>query len=150
MQSRLIRLWTAVILAGIGLCGLFGSFAVETRAAVPAVLQAPTSRVYLPFVLGPAAVSPAGSYSCTEHEYGLIYAEYSIDLLSDGTSLYHDPDPFTTVMTGTWVYTPMVQTIGFTNSFWLTATYESPHRLYSEFRLEEGGSPTRDLWCWRP
>lgn len=92
--------------------------------------------IYLPLII--KSPSPAGSYWCNEYEYGLIWTQDVITLNADGTSVYeyYYPPYFAT---GTWVYTPATQEVGFTNFRWLTATYEAPWRLWARRYLPESG-----------
>jgi hypothetical protein len=88
--------------------------------------------------------SPAGSYICDEYEFGLIWLTEVITLNADGSSVYYGAADDQTrsesmVVTGTWVYTPTASQVGFTNFRWLTATYESPDRLWASDYLEPIG-----------
>ncbi len=91
--------------------------------------------VYLPLIL--KSPPPAGSYECNEYEYGLIWTQDVITLNADGTSIYEYYPPYPGIATGTWVYTPATQEIGFTNFRWLTATYEAPGRLWARRYISE-------------
>jgi len=83
--------------------------------------------------------SPEGSYWCDEYEYGLIWTAEVITLNADGTSVYEYYPPYSGIVTGTWVYTPATQEVGFTNFRWLTATYQAPGRLWARRYLPEVG-----------
>lgn len=125
------------------------AFSAEVRAGT---LQQPSGpqRVFLPSVLGPpSAVSPAGNYDCQEHEYGMLDGgAYQVQLHADGTSTYA---LWGDVRTGTWTYVPSTNVLTFTNFRWITATYASPTRFYAEWRsANDAGTPTRDVFCWRP
>lgn len=87
--------------------------------------------VYLPSVFSTESIfrSPAGVYQCLEYEFGLIWTTEVITLNADGSSIYNYAPPYTGMMTGSWVYTPANQLVGFTNFRWLTATYAAPERL---------------------
>jgi len=95
--------------------------------------------IYLPAVFGtePSVESPAGVYDCLEYEFGLIWTSEVITLNTDGSSIYNYAPPYGAVVTGTWVYTPASQLVGFTNFRWLTATYTAPDRLWAERYLPE-------------
>src|SRR5689334_672662 len=70
--------------------------------------------VFLPAVYGQP--SPAGAYNCNEYEFGLIWTTEVITLSVDGSSFYEYHGPYQTgIVTGTWVYTPTTQEVGFTN-----------------------------------
>ncbi len=46
---------------------------------------------------------------------------------------------------------PSTNVLTFTNFRWITATYASPTRFYAEWRsANDAGTPTRDVFCWRP
>jgi hypothetical protein len=78
-----------------------------------------------------SADSPVGSYFCYEYEFGLIWTSEVITLNTDGSSIYAYSPPYSNVVTGTWVYTPSIQEVSFTNFHWPTATYEAPDRLWA-------------------
>lgn len=91
--------------------------------------------VYLPLIV--KSPPPVGSYFCNEYENGLIWTQDVITLNADGTSIYEYYPPYSGIATGTWVYTPATQEVGFTNFRWLTATYEAPGRLWARRYLPE-------------
>jgi hypothetical protein len=93
--------------------------------------------LFLPMIYGPA--SPAGTYDCDEYEFGLIWTTEVITLSVSGASVYAYSPPYTAVVTGTWVYTPASQEIGFTNFRWLTATVQLPNRLWASKYLPQAG-----------
>lgn len=104
------------------------------------------AQIYLPLILKTS--SPAGVYGCNEYENGLIWTADVITLNADGTSVYEYYPPYPGIATGTWVYTPSTQEVGFTNfRWWLTATYESPGRLWA--RQDLGGNHEVALDCGR-
>ena len=94
-------------------------------------------QIYLPLIS--RAPSPEGSYWCNEYEYGLIWTTEVITLNADGTSIYEYHPPYPGIVTGTWVYTPATQEVGFTNFRWPTATYQAPGRLWAWRYLPEVG-----------
>jgi hypothetical protein len=83
--------------------------------------------IFLPAVYG--SPSLAGTYDCFEYEFNLVWTTEVITLSVDGSSIYEYHPPHSTFVTGTWVYTPTVQQVGFTNFRWITATVELPDRL---------------------
>jgi hypothetical protein len=93
--------------------------------------------VFLPAIYGPA--SPAGTYTCYEYEFGLVWTTEVITLSVDGSSVYAYSPPYTAVVTGTWVYTPTIQEVGFTNFRWLTATVQLPDRLWASRYVPHAG-----------
>jgi hypothetical protein len=95
------------------------------------------SFVFLPVVYGP--LSPAGDYYCYELEFGLIWTSevITLDISGSSTYAYHPPNP--PIVTGTWVYTPATQEVGFTNFRWLTTTYLPPSRLWARRYLTYTG-----------
>ena len=134
MMGR-VRLMIAA-LAFVALCVPSGSAhpagKIQAQSA-PAAGQA----VFLPIMYGPG--SPAGTYNCYEYEFGLIWTTEVITLSVDGSSIYAYSPPSTAVVTGTWVYTPTAQEIGFTGFRWLTATVELPNRLWASKYLPQPG-----------
>jgi hypothetical protein len=103
-----------------------------THSGQPLRIQAaPTANtaLFLPIVHGP--ISPAGVYDCVEYEFGLVWTTEVITLTKDGHSTYEYHFPPTSVITGTWVYTPTTQEVGFTNFRWITATVQMDNRLWA-------------------
>jgi hypothetical protein len=105
-------------------------------------IHAPSSRaagdaIFLPLVYG--LPSPAGTYDCLEYEVGLVWTTEVVTLNPDGSSVYVYNPPNTAVVTGTWVYTPTAQEIGFTGFRWLTATVQLPDRLWASRYVPEAG-----------
>lgn len=110
-----------------------------TRANQPIRLPsspAEDSFVFLPVIYG--LPSPAKAYYCYEWEFGLIWTSEVITLDTSGSStyVYHTPD---SIVTGTWVYTPAIQEVGFTNFRWLTTTYQPPGWLWARRYLTYTG-----------
>ena len=93
--------------------------------------------IFLPAVYGPPSL--AGTYDCLEYEYGLIWTTEVITLSVDGSSVYEYRPPHPSVVTGTWVYTPTAQQVGFTNFRWITATVLLPDRLWASRYLPQVG-----------
>ena len=129
MLTQLLRFVLTFTLA----FGVFGKAFGQTDAGRVLHLEA-DHLVYIPVVFGPA--SPAGVYNCNEYEFGLIWRSGAITLSADGKSVYAIG---VGTVTGTWVYTPAVQEVGFTNFGWLTATFQSPNSLYVSKYLPEPG-----------
>ena len=142
---RLQNIVTAVTLA---LLALFMSFramnAVGGRRS--ASVDSGDSYLYLPLVFG--LRPPSGSYFCNEYEFGLIWTSEVITLNPDGSSIYAYNPPYAGIVTGSWVYTPNLQEIGFTNFRWLTATYDPPDSLRARRYLSEAGFEVA-LMCTR-
>lgn len=111
------------LIALLGVTGCVSPEATQPRAQAAAT----TAGVYLPAVV--SGLSPAGSYDCVEYEFGMIWSSEVITLSVDGSSIYAYSPPYTTVVTGTWVYTPTAQEIGLMNFRWITATVELPDHL---------------------
>lgn len=127
---------TIVALAIASLCVPSGSayLAGKFRAQLaPAASQA----IFLPAIYGSA--SPTGTYDCLEFEFGLVWATEIITLSVDGSSVYEYRPPYTAVVTGTWVYTPTTQQVGFTNFRWITATVDLPDRLSASRYVPQAG-----------
>lgn len=93
--------------------------------------EQPGRLAYLPAVFSTMSAfkSPAGVYDCLEYEFGLIWTSEVITLNPDGSSIYNYAPPYSGIVSGTWVYTPTDQLVGFTNFRWLTATYTAPDQL---------------------
>jgi hypothetical protein len=97
----------------------------ETLASSSA--PAKDGHLYLPIIAG--STTPAGAYFCYEWEYGLIWMEEVITLSVDGSSAYDMP--YFEIVTGTGVYKPDIEEVGFTNFHWLTATFQPPDYLWA-------------------
>jgi hypothetical protein len=93
--------------------------------------SAPVKDVYLYLPMIHGSTAPAGAYHCYEWEFGLIWNEEAITLNVDGSSLYAYHPPLDPIVTGTWVYTPSIQEVGFTNFRWLTATFRPPDDIWA-------------------
>jgi hypothetical protein len=93
-------------------------------------------------------VSPAGSYTCLEYEFGLVWASEVITLNPDGSSIYDFTPPYLSTMTGTWALVPATWEVQFTHFSWPTATYDAPDRLWASEYLPEPGFEVR-LECAR-
>src|SRR5262249_24347147 len=118
-----------------------GALCVPSEAARPATplrAQAATDNfVYLPVVY--SQPSPAGTYDCNEYEFGLIWTTDVITLSVDGSSIYAYNPPASSIVTGTWTYSPTAQEIAFTGFRWITATVELPNRLWARKYLPDPG-----------
>ena len=109
------------------------TYADETLASS----SAPVDDVYLYLPMIAGETNPAGAYFCYEWEFGLIWMEEVITLSVDGSSVYDLP--YGGVVTGTWVYKPDIEEVGFTNFHWLTATFQPPNRLWASKYLTYTG-----------
>lgn len=129
-QALFHRIGYLLLAPTLALLLLFVTLRVVASAGktTPSMAQNGPS-LYVPAVF--SAASPAGSYLCYEYEFGLIWTSEVITLNIDGSSVYNYAPPYSGVVTGTWVYTPTIQQVGFTNFRWLTATYEAPDRLWA-------------------
>ncbi len=132
-QSRFRRMFLAAAALALSL-SLLGT---GLMLAEPLSQGQDEFQIYLPLIVGPP--SPEGSYWCNEYEYGLIWTTEVITLNADGTSVYEYHLPYSGIATGTWVYTPTTNEVGFTNFRWLTATYQAPGRLWAWRYLPESG-----------
>jgi len=102
-----------------------------------------------PGALPTPTVSPAGSYSCTETEYSLIWRMDVITLNADGSSVYnYTYGPTSGIDHGTWVYTPTTREVGLTGFRWRTATFRPPDWLDSSFYVAHAGVELA-LYCQR-
>ena len=129
MLTQLLRFVLTFTLA----IGIFGKASAQTDAGH--VLHPEADQiVYIPIVFGPA--SPAGTYRCDEFEFGLIWRSGAITLSADGKSVYAIG---VGTVTGTWVYMPAIQEVGFTNFDWLTTTFQSPNKIYASKYLPNAG-----------
>jgi hypothetical protein len=134
MVSR-VRMMLAA-LAFVALCVPSGAAHLAARIRAP-LAPAAGQAAFLPTIYGPP--SPSGTYNCYEYEFGLIWTTEVITLSVDGSSVYAYAPPYTAVVTGTWVYTPTAQEVGFTNFRWLTATVELPDRLWNRMYVPQAG-----------
>ena len=62
-----------------------------------------------------------------------------ITLNPDGSSAYAYYPPYSATVTGTWVYTPSREVVGFTNFRWLTTTFQPPNHLWASQYLTQAG-----------
>jgi len=139
------KVFCALLSIGMAVIWLIFTFRV-IQANGDYGLETPSNednKTYLPLIQS-HYLSPAGSYLCYEFEFGLIWLTEIITLNADGSSEYYGAtaknEVFeTAVVTGTWIYTPSTQEVGFTNFRWMTATYESPNRLWAQEYLEYVG-----------
>jgi hypothetical protein len=139
MASRDIRFSRVILLLLVVLLPItFLTFSLQVIAwsgrHYPESTDQSESMVFLPslFSVGSLIELPVGSYDCLEYEFGLIWTSEVITLYKDGSSIYNYAPPYSGIVTGTWVYTPTAQLVGFTNFRWLTATYEAPDRLWAK------------------
>jgi len=106
---------------------------------LPSARAADESRAYLPFAPAATPASPAGSYTCYEKEFGMVWTWEVVTLNADGSSIYEYPPPYGSTVTGTWTYSPTIREVQFTNFRWLTATFDAPDRLWASEYLPEPG-----------
>ena len=119
-------------------CATLCAAGVAACSAAPTGAQAvPGKSLFLPFIAG--APTLAGVYDCNEYEFGLIWTSEVVTLNPNGSSTYAYAPPYTQVVTGTWVYTPTAQVVGFTNFRWITATVTLPDRLSIRRYLPQAG-----------
>lgn len=85
--------------------------------------------IYLPLIS--RSTSPAGAYYCYETEFSLIWRMEVITLDANGSSVYAYSYPLHSIVTGTWVYTPSTEVVGFTNFTWLWTIFQPPDRLWN-------------------
>lgn len=135
-MNHLFRASLALIIACAALFTLLKiTYADETRASS----SAPVQDVYLYLPIIAMEANPAGNYYCHEWEFGLIWTGEAISLSVDGSSVYVYDPPYAGIATGTWVYTPSSEEVGFTNFRWLTATFLPPNRLWASKYLSYAG-----------
>jgi hypothetical protein len=131
IAKQALKRWFIMLLSlagGLSLIGILLGLAGQAGA------QSPQNAAYLPAVYYPS--TPAGSYTCLEYEFGLIWATETITLYEDGRSVYAYGSPGGDTLTGTWVFTPALSTVAFTGFRWPTATYQFPARLYASRYLD--------------
>ncbi len=92
---------------------------------------------YLPIIQ--RTTSPAGAYHCDETEFSMIWRSEVITLNINSSSIYEYYYPFRRIITGTWVYTPSMEVVGFTNFGWLTTTFQPPDRLRNSWYVTPAG-----------
>jgi hypothetical protein len=131
------HLFRAALATAVACTALFAVLNITDSDETPTSSSAPTQdgHLYLPMIAG--STNPAGAYFCYEWEFGLIWMEEVITLSVDGSSAYDLP--YGGVVTGTWVYTPSSEEVGFTNFHWLTATFQPPNRLWASKYLTYTG-----------
>ncbi len=145
-MKHLIQAVAAAAVAFVVIFMLLGiTYSSETKSAP--LLPAGDTAVYLPIVFQP--ISPAGAYDCYEYEYGLIWTSEAITLSANGSSVYKYNPPYEAIVTGTWVYTPNIKEVGFTNFRWPTATFQTPNRLWASMYLTYAGFEIA-LSCGKP
>ncbi len=135
-MNPLIRTMVAVTLALTAIFVLLKTTLSSQTYSTPAA-PAEDTFVFLPIIY--RSTSPAGAYSCYEYEFGLIWTTEVITLNANGSSIYAYNPPYTAIVTGTWVYTPASQEVGFTNFRWLTTTFQPPDRLWASKYLTYAG-----------
>jgi hypothetical protein len=135
-MRRLSRVLLATLLALALLLVSLKAMTISNAIQAKAASQGGT-QLYLPVVFGP--VSPAGSYTCYEYEFGLIWTSEVITLNTDGSSVYAYAPPYVSIVTGTWNYTALRHEVTFTNFRWPTATYEVPNHLWASRYLTQAG-----------
>lgn len=135
-MNHLFRAILALALAGAALVTLLKITTADETLASP---SAPVKDVYLylPFIY--STTTPAGAYYCYEWEFGLIWTGEAITLNVDGSSVYAYDPPYDGIVTGTWVYTPVIEEVGFTNFHWLTTTFLPPNYLWASKYLTYAG-----------
>ncbi len=118
-----VRFGIALFLAAAALA----PWLLPVRAQSPAATGA--EAYFLPAIY--VSDLPSGVFVCNEYEAGVIWATEVITLLRNGESAYAYPPPYAGVVTGTWVYTPQTQELGFTEFRWQTATLVLPDRIWA-------------------
>ena len=135
-MRRSIHFVLPLVVAAAALWLVIGAFGSEqtpaSRSAAP-----DSQQLYLPSVFVLAPPSPAGSYSCLEYEFGMVWASEVITLNPDGSGIYDFTPPYLSTMTGTWAFVPATWEVQFTNFRWPTATYDAPDRLWASRYLPE-------------
>lgn len=129
-MARLLRL---LLIGALGV-PLHGGQAAPT---VPTTIAGASTTLFVSM----ARVAPdlVGAYNCLEYEFGLVWTSEVVTLRPGGASVYAYAPPYTSIVTGTWVYTPTTMTIEFTNFRWLTATVQLPNRLSASKYLPQAG-----------
>jgi hypothetical protein len=134
--NQLVRGLAAIATALILLCVL-----LETMRSSEKIKAQPSftgdNSVFLPLVYHLTPL--VGTYDCYEYEFGLIWTTEVVTLNKDGSSLYVYSPPYAAIITGTWVYTPVIQEVGFTNFRWPTATFQLPDRLWASNYITPAG-----------
>jgi hypothetical protein len=134
MGTRVRVLLAALVFIALGMPSGSAHLAGRIHAsAAPAAGQT----VFLPSIRDP--FTPAGTYDCKEYEYGRIWTTEVITLSLDGASVYAYGPPAAAVVKGTWVYSPEIQEVGFTNFRWLTATVELSDQLLASRYVPQAG-----------
>jgi hypothetical protein len=133
------HLFRACLALAITCAALFALLAITYADETLASPSAPVKDVYLylPFIY--STTTPAGVYYCYEWEFGLIWTGEAITLNVDGSSIYAYDPPYAAIVTGTWVYTPSSEEVGFTNFRWLTATFQPPDYFWASKYLSDVG-----------
>ncbi len=135
-MNPLIRTLVAATMALATLCALLGTtYSAETRS-VPSS-PADNTFIFLPIIFG--SITPAGAYDCSEYEFGLIWTSEVITLNADASSIYNYNPPYAHIAYGTWVYTPSIEEVSFTNFRWPTTTFQAPNRLWASKYLTYAG-----------
>ena len=135
-MNHLIRTIAATTVALVALFAVLGITHSGETKSVPSS-PADDTVIFLPYIVG--SITPAGSYYCYEYEFGLIWTSEVITLNTDGNSIYNYNPPYAGIVTGTWVYTPSIEEVGFTNFRWLTTTFQAPNRLWASQYLTRAG-----------
>jgi hypothetical protein len=135
-MNHLARLILAATLAFAALFALLKTtYSGDTTGVPPSPPE--DVFIFLPIIYAP--ITPAGTYTCYEYEFGLIWKVEVVTLNADGSSIYDYNPSYTAVVTGTWLYTPAIQEVGFTNFRWPTATFQAPDRLWASRYLTYAG-----------
>ncbi len=133
------HLFRASLALALACAALFALLKITTADETLASSSTPVDDVYLYLPMIYSTTTPAGAYYCYEWEFGLIWTGEAITLNVDGSSVYAYDPPYAGIVTGTWVYTPVIEEVGFTNFRWLTTTFLPPNYLWASKYLTYAG-----------
>ncbi len=134
-MNHLLR---TILATAVALATLFALLKITySGETLPPTSPADDMFVFLPIIQ--QSISPAGAYYCYESEFAMIWRTEVITLNADGSSIYAYYPPHFSSVTGTWVYTPSTEVVGFTNFTWLTTTFQPPDRLWASQYLTQAG-----------
>ena len=136
-MNRLFRTFLALALACAATITLLNITSADQTPDSPSS-SANDVFIYLPLI-SRSVVTPAGAYYCYEYEFSLIWTTEVITLNPDGSSAYAYYPPYSATVTGTWVYTPSREEVGFTNFRWPTTTFQPPNHLWASQYLTQAG-----------
>jgi len=133
------HLFRTILATAVTLATLFALLKITyPDETLPPTSPADDKFVFLPFI-SQGSISPAGAYHCDEIEYAMIWKTEVITLNTDGTHIWAYDRPGSSIVTGTWVYTPSAEVVGFTNFTWLTTTFQPPNRLWASQYITQAG-----------